>query len=127
MNDDCKRMLDILEKSNLNNLIECFRNVYVITHRYGIEDETYIGALNNAIEQTILSCEESGIYGFGWVNYFDEVELLEEILIVNSIPPYDFVNSFHKYSDYDTSEIRDIISRHCNILNEDPNDYYQYL
>lgn len=120
------KLFNILEKCKIGNVVNSILNVYVVLEKYNIPEETFLNATNTVISETISDCSEQQLAN--WYDFFDSVELLEEIIVYRvSLPPYDFVHLFHENSDYSNSEIRDFIGYHCQIFGRKPKSYEKYL
>lgn len=120
-------MKEILKKSNIGNIVSSLEEIYGILEKYNIEDDVFIVSLNETMESTINDCYQN--YEEEWWNHFDSIELLVEIIVyrTDKINSYDFVEIFHKHTNYSTTEIREYIYIHCNIFGGSVEDYEQYL
>lgn len=125
--NDCGAVLKVLESSCVGNLVDSFVFVWDVLRDYGISDEEYVGAFNTVVQTTVDDCEENGVYGSGWISYFDSIELLEELLVYRiKIDSHDFTDIFDKYTDKSTSEINELIIEHCYCFDESLDDYKFY-
>ena len=121
--DNSKMILKMLKQSNIGNIIGSFEYVWELLERYNISEKEYIEAFNTVVENTIEDCD--GVYN--WTQYFDSVELLEELLVFRiKMDPHEFTNIFDKYTDKSTSEINELIIEHCYCFDENIDDYKFY-
>lgn len=120
-------MMRVLERSCIGNLVESLDFVWMLLEKYDIDEGVYVEAFNDVVQATVEDCEERHVYGYGWVDYFDSVEFLEEILVYRvNVDPHDFVDIFDKYSDKSTSEIIELIVVHCDCFGVSVSDYSFY-
>ena len=119
-----KNFIEVLEVSIIGNLIGSVHEAYQILLEYvDVDINDFVNGVNEVILQTIADTSYSE-----FINYFDSEELLEEMVVYRTeIDPYDFVNIFHNYTDRSNSEIRDFINYHCDVFNENPEEYYKFL
>lgn len=120
--DDFEKILKMLERSRIGGVVSSFMNIYLMLKQYDISEQIFLDSFNSIIVNTIEDCGNKD-----WWNYFDETELLEEIIVYRTNKVHDFPNILNKFTDRSTTEIRELIQEHCLIFNKSLDEFEKYV